>query len=376
MVPYILYIHNKLLRKEVPEVDKSVDEYGILLYLSNKSKFKYDTLNITMLLTNNCNFRCTYCFQSHDRENNKMDEDTLSNILKFIRDSFENNKNLRNLNIILFGGEPLLKLDMYESFLLELKKYCLDKEIRYATQIVTNGSLINEKQLEILHDNNCEFMQITLDGVKEIHNKSRIYRNGQGTFDKIIEGIKQIKEFKKLSLPTIRINVDSKNHYAVGELLEFLHAEKLNDCFIDIGIIFESSVNQGDYNDSLNSDSIKGIMLPIWEKLNELKFNYNVKPKRRGLFCGAYVENFITIDTNGDLYKCWDVVKNQEFKIGNINEYKNIDNTKYIEWINRDLVIKELCQGCEFLPICGFGCANLSYERENTIFSLGCDKTR
>ncbi len=355
-------------------IDKSVDEYQKFSYFANKSKFNYDSFNLTLLLTNACNFKCTYCFQSHDRENNIMSKETMDSVFQYLEKTFLENKNLKKLNIILFGGEPLLKLDKYVDFLAKIKTFCVSKKYEYTTQIITNGSLINSKNLEILYQNNCRNIQITLDGLENVHNKTRVFLNGNGTFAHVINGIKLIKTFGKLPLPVIRINISNNNYNDINSLIEFLFEENLNDCYVDFGIIFDSQ-NSND-NNSFNEANIKDKLIPLWEKMKNKNFKFDTSPSRKFLFCGAYAENYITIDVDGSLYKCWDVVKNNEYKFGNINSIENISSDKYIEWINRDLKVKTICKECSYLPICGYGCANLSIENGADLNGLGCNKAK
>ena len=93
-------------RKSGIVVNSDVDEYQSFMYFSSKSQFCSTILNITLFLTNNCNLRCTYCFQSHDREDNVMSEGILEKVFEYIKNTFESNKNLNALSFVMFGGEP------------------------------------------------------------------------------------------------------------------------------------------------------------------------------------------------------------------------------------------------------------------------------
>lgn len=362
------YINNGIL------VEDYIDEIQIYSYFSNKFRYTYDSLNITMLLTNDCNFKCTYCFQEHKRDSIFMSQKTLFNIVDYIKSNFEINKNLKKLNIVLFGGEPLLKLSNYCNFFDELKKFCNDNNYIFSTQVVTNGSLINKNNLEILHDNNCNNIQITLDGIKSVHNITRKFRNGRGTFDSVIAGIKEIKNYCKLPLPVIRVNLSEQNYDNIIELIDYLYINDLSDCFLDFGVVFDSYNSKNNY--TFNEETIKGKFLDIWRYLKNKGFKFNYKPVRKFLYCGAYCENYITIDVDGSLYKCWDLVKNENYKIGDISNTDNINIAKYSEWINRDEKVRVDCNKCEYLPVCGYGCANLSYQNSGDVNGLGCNFTK
>lgn len=355
-------------------VDNEVDEYQKFVYLSNKVQFNYDSLNITMLLTNDCNFKCTYCFQSHDREHNIMNEEVQSSLFEYIKCVFKNDKNLKKLSFVLFGGEPLMTLSQYKEFFEKVRNYCEENDYLFTTQIVTNGSLISKENLDMLYENNCKHIQITLDGVKEVHDTTRVFRNGKGTFDNVVKGIKLVKEYGKLPLPVIRVNISQNNYSRVVELIDYLDENDLTDCYIDFGVIFDSK-NSSD-NEVFNEKNIDGKLIRLWRLLREKNFKFDVKPIRKWVYCGAYCENYLTVDVDGGLYKCWDIVKEDDFKIGNIKDFNNIDIDKYTKWTTRAVKVQDDCSQCAYLPLCGFGCANLSYQETGSIDGLGCNKVK
>ena len=120
-------------RKSGIVVNSDVDEYQSFMYFSSKSQFCSTILNITLFLTNNCNLRCTYCFQSHDREDNVMSEGILEKVFEYIKNTFESNKNLNALSFVMFGGEPLLTLSKYKFFFDTVREYCKQNEYGYTT---------------------------------------------------------------------------------------------------------------------------------------------------------------------------------------------------------------------------------------------------
>lgn len=84
--------------------DKEIDE-SLLVDVAHKTHvFSDNWLYFTILPTNNCNFRCVYCYESNKEE--YMDDQTENNILEFLR---KNIKKYKKLRLNWFGGEPLLE---------------------------------------------------------------------------------------------------------------------------------------------------------------------------------------------------------------------------------------------------------------------------
>lgn len=200
-----------------------------------------------------------------------------------------------------------------------------------------------------------------------------MYNDRRGSFLDVIDGIKKVYNEPQLPNPTIRINIDKKNLSTISDLIYILDAEKLNKCFISLALV-RSSKNNDIYDDnSLPERDLKGLFIPIWSQLLKLNFNFNTRLIRVNLFCGAYAENFFTIDTDGKIYKCWDLVGNDNFCVGDINDKEElIRQVKYIGWITRDDEGLNKCKECKYFPVCGGGCASVSYERYNDINREAC----
>lgn len=86
--------------------------------------------------------------------------------------------------------------------------------------------LLDRKMAKTLKRLSINSVQITIDGPKEVHDRRRILRNGKGTFDRIIENIRNIHDILRVS---IRINVDKENADRVFELIDFIEKTGLKD---------------------------------------------------------------------------------------------------------------------------------------------------
>ena len=383
---------------ENKEIDKLSDEeinilkmYGIILedeiydlelknieYFHNKEKYNNDTLNLTILLTMNCNLRCIYCYEAAGVIS--KESITLENyemIFKFIKNELKI-CNSRSLSICLFGGEPTIELKKAKTFLDKIRKYCDENEINFFTSIVTNGTLIDKEVIDILLENNCQFEQITLDGTKDFHDTRRITADGKGSYDKTIDGIKKLIE-SDLPNPVIRINIDKTNYKNVFDLLEELAKDNLNCCSIDFGIVKSNTPSCEKYDSNcLRDEEIPEVLKILWKKTEELGFSIYNFPVQKFTYCGMYSDSAFTINPNLDLYKCWDLVNQNKHKIGKINEEGVIiDITEsYFNWMNRNPLNINECVECKYLPACGGGCAAMAKINDNKYNQPGCYKMK
>lgn len=281
-----------------------IDENRIFLYNYNKQKYNNEVLNLTILLTYDCNLRCVYCYEGAGEQNKgSLSTETREAIFEFIKKQMEQRKS-KVLSVVLFGGEPLLNFEQNVKWLDQIKQYCDMNNIVFVTTLITNGILINEYVMNKLIEYNCQTIQITLDGLKEIHDSRRKYKDGRGSFDEVLNGIRMIYNNAKLNNPVIRINIDKTNIDEVKRLLVYLSEEKLNGCYIDFGIVKGTTKACSSYTGNCFVENELGEILDgLWEELESMGFDYNINPQKKFLFCGLYCDAAFTISPFAEIYK-------------------------------------------------------------------------
>lgn len=139
--------------------------------MDKETKNKY----LTLVLTHQCNLRCTYCYEKH-KDNNVMSFDTAKEILSKEMTAADGSE---NVEIDMFGGEPLLEFELIKDIVEWSKLQNWQK--KYIFFIVTNGVPLNSEMKEWLRMNK-EYIQagLSLDGTKRMHDINRC-----NSFDKI-----------------------------------------------------------------------------------------------------------------------------------------------------------------------------------------------
>lgn len=87
-------------------VKEGTDEIYECDFVRNRSVFSDSILDITILPTDSCNFRCVYCYES--ATNQHLSKENEESIIKFIKRNAHKYKQIR---LAWFGGEPLVKKD-------------------------------------------------------------------------------------------------------------------------------------------------------------------------------------------------------------------------------------------------------------------------
>lgn len=330
----------KELKKGGMLLDDCIDEMGSLEYIRNAKKFGDRDLSLTIATTSNCNFRCPYCYEEGINHID-MNLEVQDMILDFI-----DKRNPNTLGVTWYGGEPLLNLDciyyLSEKF---IKKF----EDKYYASIVTNGFYLTKDVAMRLKELNVKYAQITLDGIKEKHDKRRIPANGIGTFDIIVNNIKQVCDILQIS---IRMNVDKTNANQVKKLVEYLKKVNIYDK-VNFYVAPVDDINSKEKN--CDCYSIKEFSKIEEEYIFSSKKDIHPPIGYLGL-CGAVSNNSFVIAPNGDLYKCWNEIGRVEYKIGDLQS-GIILNERFISWMTHDpLKYSPECKKCTYLPVCYGGC--------------------
>ena len=324
-----------------------------------------------------CNLKCIYCFEknfSYYNSHQFMSDAVFAssiNAMEKLAEKFSG----RVYAIELFGGEPLLKRTKgtVEKILEAAKSR------KTSVTIVTNGVNI-EKLIDILsqHKNNIEYLQITIDGPPDIHNKRRKYKSGRGTFDKISNGIDLL--IKNNLKTKIRINVDYSNIDYLPGLYEYMHHKKwitnkniksqlsligdhssleYNNVIVPGEILLKKLVKIYDLHPKLEEAFGYHIFKPLRHLLDIIGGAPNISPKF--INCETNLLELHILCPDGLIYACPESIGYPEYAIG-----KFYPNLEYFEdkvklWKERTIFNIPKCRECKFSPICGGGCSYSSF---------------
>lgn len=335
-------------------VEDDVDELERLEFFRNISKYDMTKLGLTIAPTLDCNFRCKYCFETHPK--GIMSAETQAALIEFVKKRLEVAK---SFSVTWYGGEPLLAKDIIYSLSEKFLEICAAKNIDYDAFIITNASLMTDSDIENFKKYKIHGAQVTIDGVKEIHDARRKNITGESTFDKLIERVNALLNNDLTAI--VRINIDKENISHVDELLKILREriDKYENLKIGFGqVTAHTEICKSIEDDCYSNEQFAEIMLPLYEKVCAHGFKvkrYLIYPMPRLNFCGsAEYSNFFVVDNNGTLYKCWNCVGDLKKSCGNIENFKITG--KYLSWLQWNPIRHEKCRNCNYLPICMGGC--------------------
>ncbi len=303
------------------------------------------------LPTIQCQLRCRYCFENGVDRGLPMKPETVLATLKWVDEYLSCFPEIDEFRMVLFGGEPLLRSDIGIDAIARVQAICLDRQIEFWTEIVTNGELLTEVIAKKLSQYNWRRAQITLDGPEVVHNARRPGVNGRSTFERITENIRMLLTTDYILKVDVRLSFDGTNCDEVitflDELARFPNTNRIN---LSLGLITDTFVYQGDRNDHLVAQKALG----FWAKAKSLGF---VIPEDyvAGPLCVAVAKHAAVVQPDGNLQKCFAASGRSQYNFGSVRSTLDTytQDERYEQWGRTDDCIAEKCA---FLPVCGGGC--------------------
>jgi uncharacterized protein len=369
-------IHNKIINSEFFDYFIKNDEYYRITPCEIELNKQTIINNIKLLpqivlnITQDCNLLCRYCPYNLDlrnkrkRSSQKMDIEIAKNSILNIYELIKERIN-RNFIISFYGGEPLLEMNK----IIEIVKFAelLFDGWDLEFHITTNGTLFTNKIINFFIKNNFHIL-ISLDGPKEIHDKNRIYPNGSGSFNKVVQNLAEIKR-KNLYYykNNIRFSMVWARNLSILKIYQFV----INNELIDDSKIRLSIVKENEYYDKypLNRDLekkefnvVEKIALKKYlknEKLNYIEQTcinridqierYELNKNPSILLGTCFFNSRLFIETDGSFHICNSICN--KFPIGSSKTGFNF--TKMEKLMHSYVtIVKEHCLHCDIRFLC------------------------
>ncbi|MBU3143917.1 thioether cross-link-forming SCIFF peptide maturase [Clostridium sp. CF012] len=330
-----------------------------------------------------CNLRCKYCFADEGEYHGARSVMPAEVGMKAIDFVIEKSGPRKNIEVDLFGGEPLMAFDTIKEIVehAKVQEKLHNKSIRFT--MTTNATLLNDEIMKYM-DENMGNIVLSIDGRKSVNDKVRVRADGTGSYDRILPNIKKMVDMRD----------KSKAYYARGtftrENTDFFEDIKH---MADLGfkeISIEPVVLPNEHVLSLREEDLP-IIFEQYDKLykdmlqrhkdgNEFKFyHFNIDLKggpcvyKRISGCGAGHE-YIAVTPDGDIYPCHQFVGNKDFLMGDI--YNGMHNKKMeLEFKEAHIYNKPKCTDCWAKFYCSGGCQanNFNFNGDMHIpYEIGC----
>lgn len=319
------------------------------------NRYNDRTLHLILLPTEQCNFRCAYCYESFLR--GAMSKGIREGIKRYVAGE----KKLENLNISWFGGEPLAAADVVIELSQFFHRHCTEHHIEYIVSMTTNGYFLTPEIAETIIPLGVRQFQITLDGVAEEHDQRRVLEDGGKTFEVIFQNLRYLKSTEHAFAVMIRHNYDPASLKRLQDFIDLIKQEfgadpRFSMYFVPIGKWGGSndddlSVCEGH---SLIDTYLHGKRLAIEAGLRNALLVERMKPN--SYVCYAAHPRSFVVGSNGDLYKCTVELDYHDRNIvGHLYEdgHMELDWRKMALWCETNGMEEgKKCYSCFFSPAC------------------------
>ena len=345
--------HEFIVDDDFCEVDRLRNR---IYSLDNRDDVFILNLNPTM----DCNFHCWYCYESHN-ENSEMSCEVQSSVIQFVENLISDNNKLKKLCVGFFGGEPLLKADsIVKSLIDRISHICELNNVELNIGFTTNGYLLNDEFINYIL-NFKSYFQITLDGGRANHNKTRFSKYGENSYDKILGNV--VKLISKRIFVMLRINFTRQNISSINEIFDdllFLSQDERNFLTIDFQRVWQERDSKDDDVDDLAQQLRQSFIKNGFKVSSNYISNVNDT-------CYGNCRHHVLINYNGEVFGCTarDFVTNNRIGFIDSNGVIHYDYNKRESRL-KSRFSKKICWTCRIAPYCGGGCAQRAYESGNT----------
>lgn len=326
-----------------------------------------------------CNFACSYCYQDeYISEKQQLTDDVIEAFFNYINSEFAGRKRY----LTIFGGEPLLNSEKQKSTIAKMLSYANNANLEVC--FVTNGYSLSS-YIEILKKAKIREIQVTLDGLANMHNQRRFTKAGEATFEQIVNGIDACLSNQ---IPVnLRMVVDKENIHDLPGLAQFAinrgwttdpnfktqlgRNYELHHCQADNNRLFSRiSLYQEVYQLIKEFPEILEFHKPAFSVSKFLAENGDL-PDPLYDACPACKTEW-AFDYTGSIYSCTATVGKAGESLGTF--YPEV--TKLTEtvnkWESRDVTAIEQCRNCNLQLACGGGCGSVAKNQTGNICSPDC----
>ncbi|MBI9034544.1 MAG: radical SAM protein [Bacteroidales bacterium] len=326
-----------------------------------------------------CNFDCSYCFQDeYTNTNENVQREVIDGFYNYVDTQFAHRKKY----ITIFGGEPLLTSPSKKESIKQIIEKATERNLDIA--LVTNGYNISE-YIDILKSARIREIQVTMDGTQVVHDSRRMLKGGQGSFEKIVQGIDLLLEN---NIPVnMRMIVDRDNVNNLPGLARFaIKKGWTKSPFFKTALGRNYELHHCQTNNSRLFSRIE-MYQEIYKIVNEhpevLEFHKPSFSIAKFIFENGELPNPLfdscsggktewAFDYSGKIYSCTATVGNQGDELGTFYPQIELKHDLIEEWEERDVLSIKECNNCPVQLACGGGCAAIAKNRTGKLHAPDC----
>jgi uncharacterized protein len=318
---------------------------------------------LSLAIAQKCNLGCVYCYAkggSFDGPEKNMPVATAYRAVDLLLSQATPGE---RVNLAFLGGEPLSNREALHSATRYARERAAEAGIKLTFSITTNGTLISPADIDLFEEHGFA-VTVSIDGLKEIHDRSRPYKSGRGSFDRIMSNVRPMLSRRGNMQVSARITV-TPNNLALRATL---------DAFVEEGfhsVGFSPVLNGMRSEDEMDEDDLCAMLAQMidcgreYEKRAASGSSYPFANLENALTeihrgthrpypCGAGA-GYFGVSADGDLSACHRFVGEPAGAMGSL--HAGVDRDRQRRWLEqRNVQVQTPCGTCWARTLCGGGC--------------------
>jgi sulfatase maturation enzyme AslB (radical SAM superfamily) len=258
---------------------------------------------LELILTSQCNLRCSYCFEN-DKKSGRMEWEVARAALDRALASPE-----REIRVLFFGGEPLLEFPT----LRRAVEHVADnrrRSQRAKFTVITNGLLLGEDELTFL-DRHRVHVQVSFDGTPQAQ-----ALRGRGTFDvldRLLDTVRTRHPAMFRSRFSVSITLLSRTIPQLADAVDYFLAKRVQEIHIGAKITHDPAFRQEMIHDlraqfrrigrASVAEFARSGRVPVTLLRKERDAPRRPRPRKIAM-CGVWRGQKLAVDVDGHSHGC------------------------------------------------------------------------
>jgi uncharacterized protein len=289
-------------------------------------------LTLIVSLTEQCTFRCTYCYETFDL--GAMPPALFAGLKKYIATTMPG---LNTFGLSFYGGEPLIEVNR----MIDLAVYCGDQARTHGVTmgrvtIPTNGWSLSRAVLERCVEAGVSNFMVSLDGLGAVHDKTRKLISGRGTFERIYTHLLDARASASDFGVILRLHLHRGNLASQRELVDQLARDfGTDERFYLLPAPLRDYGGDGVASlDLVDEHEMQAQRAELQEVFRRGLSGRPAPYEEQERLCYAARPNNLFIRPDGRIQKCTSSLERDDNTVGRLSEdgTVNVDSSKLLTW--------------------------------------------
>lgn len=336
---------------------------------------------LTLVVTEDCNMRCKYCYEAHKNPNHVMSREVACRAIDFFL-SLPCTK--PGVVVEFMGGEPTLEMDLITDVARYFRRavsrfQCHPWQSVYKFQISSNGTTYRSEKVQRFVWENLfhASIAISIDGTPRKHNMHRLFPNGHGSYDVVAENARLW--IRQNPWAATKVTFGSEDLPYTCESI--VHLWDLGIRRVPANVVFEDVWKPGDpeiFESQLKQLADIALDKGYWRTCNTTLFwdtsEEGIRETEDKNWCGT--GKMVAVDSAGNLFPCVRFMRyslsnpnRPERRLGTIYDGFDQDKLRVYHCLRRSLQSAAGCLECNMQHLCSW-CSAYNYDAgdSDTVF--------